>query len=65
MPAEKIIIETKQPVEDTLLELAYIMKRLRETTIRWQEHYGSANRDAMRTWEKNADAWIKNHIKKA
>lgn len=61
---EKIIVQTDLPPDKALLELAYIVKHLRESSNKWQIHFGSTNRNIMRGWEAKADDWIEKHIVK-
>jgi hypothetical protein len=52
---------TDEEVKEELIELAYIMTGLRESTKKWKEHYGADNRNTMQRWEEKADAWINKH----
>ena len=73
MPVEKIIVEIDLPPDKALLELAYIMKKLRYHTKHWEEccgyfiqlqhqNYGAA-KIMKKDWEARADAWMLKHIK--
>jgi hypothetical protein len=58
----KYIVEVDNAKEG-LLEVANILKRLRETTKFWEEHFGAHAKVAKKTWEASADKWLAEHIK--
>lgn len=53
---------TPQDAEDKLLIAAQIIKRLRETSIKWQTNYGAAYKQAMQYWERKADDFLTENI---
>lgn len=56
------IVIKEEDYKDKLIELSNILLKLREKTKYWQEHFGGANRVAMKRWEDKADEWINNYI---
>jgi hypothetical protein len=56
------VFQTSDPMKD-LDELAHILLNLRHHTRRWDEHFGSVNKDNKKRWEAAADRWIEKHKK--
>lgn len=54
---------TASPFKD-LDELVHIVVNLRRTTVDWNRYYGSAAREKKEYWEKKADKWLQDHLKK-
>ena len=53
----KLILPQEQVVP-TLVDAVYILKMLRQHTIKFDEHLGFENRRAKRIWEEKADKFL-------
>lgn len=54
----KIILSDINELEEKYLKAIEILIKLRKYKKKWDAEYGAANRNTLRRWEDNADAYL-------
>lgn len=57
-----ITIRTEQELERVAKECYYILRHLRESTVRWENDHGVATKEHKKGWEQRADEFLKNPL---
>jgi len=59
---EPHIIHTEEELIRVAKEAYYILRNLRESTVRWQNDHGVATKNIKVGWENRADEFLKNPL---
>lgn len=57
-----VVIRTEQELERVAKECFYILRHLREATVRWQNEHGVATKNHKIGWENRADEFLKDPL---
>lgn len=56
----KVVIHTEQELEKVAKEAFYLLRKLRESTVRWENEHGVATKTVKKNWEQRADTFLRN-----